>query len=191
MLKTNFILVGAILAGMMLSACQPPQTQSTETKNTTSTGTANATGSKTVDPKEVEAVKEMLAKHDKALNDQNIDAVMETFSKDPKVVMLGTGQGERFVGADVIKSAYMEMFKDYDKGTLVTDCEWKTGDAEPAGKLAWMAATCKAADTVKGAKREYVLNVSAAAVKEDAGWRFIMLHMSNATSGGPPPEATK
>jgi uncharacterized protein (TIGR02246 family) len=183
------ITAGTIFAALLFSACQSPQ--ATENKNTTSAAPANTAAAKAADPKDVEAVKEMLAKHDKALNDHNIDAVMDTFSKDPKVVLLGTGQGERFVGTEAIKNAYTEIFKDYEKGTLVTDCEWKTGDVEPAGKLAWMAATCKAVDSMKGAKREFVLNASAATVKEDTGWRFIMLHMSNATSGGPPPADKK
>ena len=189
MFLTKSMTAGSIFAALFLLACQSPQ--SPEAGNTTSAGPTNSVASKTADPKDVDAVKEMLAKHDNALNDQNLDAVMDTFSKDPKVVLLGTGQGERFVGTEAIRNAYTEIFKDYDKGTLVTDCEWKTGGSEPGGKLAWMAATCNATDSVKGAKREYVLNVSAAAVKEDTAWRFLMLHMSNATSGGPPPEDKK
>ncbi len=105
--------------------------------------------------------------------------------------MLGTGEGERFVGSEAIKQAYTEIFKDYDKGTMVTTCDWKTGGADDTGKMAWLAATCKAEDSMKSVKRDYVLNVSAAAVKQDTGWRFIMLHMSNATAAGPPPPAVK
>ncbi|MDX6711581.1 MAG: hypothetical protein QOH96_2597, partial [Blastocatellia bacterium] len=50
--------------------------------------------------------KELLAKHDKAHNDQKLEAVLATFSTNPKTVVLCTGQGERFVGQDAIREAY-------------------------------------------------------------------------------------
>lgn len=186
MLKKRLMVAATVLAGLFVFGCQ---NQAPENKNASNTN-ANASTAKTVDPKAVDEVKEMLTTHDKALNDQNLDALMATFSADPKVVLLGTGEGERFVGTESIKNAYTEIFKDYDKGTLVTNCDWKTGGADEVLKMAWLAATCKAADSMKGVKREYVLNVTATVVKQDTGWRFISLHMSNAT-GGPPPDAKK
>ncbi len=186
MLKLRFETVVIILVGIFVWGCQSPSQDAKSSANT-APAASNKGSTKTTDPKLVEEVQEMLAKHDKALNDQNIDAVMDTFSSDPKVVMLGTGQGERFTGQDNIKNAYLEIFKDYEKGTLITNCDWKTGDAEANGNIAWMAATCQAKDSMKGKTREYVLNVTAAVVKENAVWRFIMLHMSNAPGGAPPP----
>ena len=187
MFKKRLLIVCTLLVGAFMFGCQTPQP---EVKNAANTNAAATTAGKP-DSKIVDEVRAMLAAHDKALNDQNLDKVMASFSTDPKVVVLGTGAGERFVGTDAIKNAYIEIFKDYEKGTLVTDCDWKTGDADAAGKVAWMAATCQATDSMKGVKRDYVLNVSAAAVKLDAGWRFIMLHMSNSTGGPPPPDAKK
>jgi ketosteroid isomerase-like protein len=181
MMKKRLKVVAVVLAGMLLCACQaqPPEANTN----------AAATTPTKADPKVVEDVKGMLAKHDKALNDKDLDAVMATFAVDPRTVVLGTGQGERFVGTDAIKQAYTEIFKDYDKGTLETSCDWKTGGADDSGKMAWLAATCQAKDSMKGVKREYVLNVSAAVVKQDSGWRFILLHMSNTPAAGPPPAA--
>jgi ketosteroid isomerase-like protein len=189
MLTTKITLITTILAGIFLSACQVPVTEGKNSANTNAA--ANTATVNKVDPKVVEEVKEMLATHDKALNDQNLDAVMATFSTDPKVVVLGTGQGERFVGTEAIRNAYTEIFRDYDKGTLVTNCDWKSGDVDAGGKMAWLAATCQASDSMKGKKRDYVLNVTATVIKQDAGWKFISLHMSNNTSGGPPPDAKK
>src|SRR5215203_41204 len=186
MLKLRFETVVIILVGIFFWGCQSPSQDAKSSANTVPAA-SNKGSTKTTDPKLVEEVQEMLAKHDKALNDQNIDAVMDTFSHDPKVVMLGTGQGERFTGQDNIKNAYLEIFKDYDKGTLATNCDWKTGDADANGKIAWLGATCQAKDSIKGKAREYVLNVSGAVVKEDAGWRFVLLHMSNSPGGAPPP----
>lgn len=186
MLVKRLSLVLAMLAGLFISACQTP---ATEVKN--SANANSASGRNTTDPKAVEEAKALLIAHDKALNDQNIEGVMASFSTDPKVVLLGTGAGERFLGTEAIKSAYTEILKDYDKGTFEPGCAWKEGGMDEGGKMAWFAATCDSKDSKNGVKREYVLNVSATAVKQEAGWKFIMLHMSNATAAGPPPEAKK
>ena len=185
MLKLRLMTAVILFVGIFLCACQ--QSPAPDAKNSANTPAENKAIAKTTDPNVLKAVQEMLVLHDKALNDQNLDALMQTFSTDPKVVMLGTGQGEQFVGTDAIKNAYTEIFKDYDKGTLETNCTWKTGDVDATGNMAWMGATCEAKDSMKGVARSYVLNVSAAAIKQNAVWRFIMLHMSNATSGPPPP----
>ena len=182
MMKKMYLVAGLALLGLALSACQ--QEAPTSTANTSATSTSATAGKE--DPKIVEDVKATLQKHDKALNDKNLDALLATFSSDPKTVVLGTGEGERYVGQQAIKDAYTEILKDYDPGTLTTDCDWKTGGVDAAGTTAWVAATCKAHDSLKNMKRDYVLNVSGALRKEGDGWRFVMLHMSNATNAVPP-----
>jgi ketosteroid isomerase-like protein len=127
-----------------------------------------------------EQLRELLAKHDKALNDKNIDALMATFSSDPNTVAMGTGSEEKWQGPQEIRAAYTEMFKDYDPGTLETKCDWKTGGGDDAGMMAWLAAICDAKDSMAGKTREYRLNVTAAVEKQDGNWKFVSLHMSNA-----------
>lgn len=179
--------VAIALAGLLVFACTPP-----DAKNAANTNAANPNTATKVDTaKTVTEVQELLAAHDKALNDQNLDGVVATFSNDPKTVVLGTGQGERFLGTEAIRNAYTEIFKDYEKGTFTAKCDWKEGGVDDGGKMAWMAATCQSKDSMKGKDREYVLNVSAAVVKEATGWKFIMLHMSNATAPGPPADGKK
>jgi ketosteroid isomerase-like protein len=187
MQKKKLKIVAIVLAGLFVFGCQ--SAQQPEGKNSANTNTSGT--NKAIDPKAVEEAKALLVAHDKALNDQSLDGVMATFSTDPKVVLLGSGAGERFLGTEAIKSAYTEILKDYDKGTFEPGCAWKEGGMDEAGKMAWFAATCDAKDSKNGAKREYVLNVSATAVKQADGWKFIMLHMSNATNAGPPPDAKK
>ena len=181
---TRLFLVALALIAFTMMGCQSPQSNaSSEAARNTNTSAAGK-----YDPKVVEDLKELLAKHDKALGEKNIDDVLSTFSTDENTVLLGTGEGERFVGAGSIKEAYTQMFKDYDAGSLQVTCDWKTGGVDPAGVSAWLAATCPASDSLKGVKRDYFLNVSAAAVKGANGWRFAMLHMSNGTDDpGPPP----
>ena len=182
MMKKLVPVVAVMLLGLIIFGCQSEQQKAESNTPAASTATQNKT-----DPRVVEEVKATLAKHDKALNDKNIEAVMSTFSNNPNTVMLGTGEGERFVGQQAIKEAYTEIFKDYDPGTLISNCEWKTGETDPAGTTAWLAATCKLQDSMKNKKRDYVLNVSGALEKQGGDWRFVMLHMSNNTSSGPPP----
>ena len=181
----KLVTAGAVILSALISfGCQSEQPKADSSPPAASTATASKP-----DPKLVEEVKAMLAKHDKALNDKNLEAVMSTFSTNPSTVMLGTGEGERFVGQQAIKEAYSEIFKDYDPGTLISNCDWKTGETDAAGTSAWLAATCKLQDSMKDKKRDYVLNVSAALEKQGADWRFVMLHMSNNAASGPPPTA--
>ena len=171
------------LASLMMVfqiACESGNTnrQAGATANTNSAANPPATKA---DRKVIaEEVRALLGQHDKALSDKNLDAVMATFSTDPNTVVLGTGSEEKWVGADEIRAAYTEMFKDYDPGTLQANCDWKTGGADDAGTMAWLAAICNAKDSMQGKTREYKLNVTAAAAKQDGKWRFTSLHMSNA-----------
>jgi hypothetical protein len=72
----------------------------------------------------------LLQKHDEAMNEKNLDAVMALFAPGDKTVMIGTGPGERWVGKEEIRTAYVEFFKDYDKGSLTRKCEWPTGQLQ-------------------------------------------------------------
>lgn len=180
MRKTFVAVFAVVLLALIFFGCESQPQKTVSNTPVASTATPNKP-----DPKLVEEVKAMLAKHDQALNDKNIEAVMLTFSTNPNTVLLGTGDGERFVGRDAIKEAYTEIFKDYEPGTLISNCDWKTGETDTTGTHAWLAATCKLQDAMKDKKREYVLNVSAALEKQGADWRFVMLHMSNS----PPPPA--
>jgi len=171
---------GVALLAMALCACQSSTPASAPVTNAAPAPTPAAAA----DPKVVEEIKAVLDKHDKALGEKNLDALMETFAPTPNTVVLGTGPGERWVGTQEVRAAYTEMFKDYDPGSMTVGCEWKTGNSD--GSIAWLAATCVAKDSLKGKAREYPLNVSAAMAKQDGRWRFTMLHMSNPTAPPPP-----
>jgi uncharacterized protein (TIGR02246 family) len=143
-------------------------------------GAAVTTRAQQPDPKTVAEIKEMLEKHDKALNEKNLQALMETFAPGPNTVVMGTGPGERWVGADEIRQAYTEIFKDFDAGTLQVTTTWRTGNAE--GNVAWISAQCHCVQFMKNEKREYALNVSGTLVKRDGQWKIVALHMSNPTA---------
>ena len=176
-MKQKVIVLFLILLSLvsLAIACKKEESQISTPTATSNTTPARAAATPTVD--EIRAV---LAAHDKALNDKNVDALMATFSTDPTTVVLGTGTEERWVGPDQIRAAYTEIFKDYDPGTLVTDCDWKTGGADEAGAMAWLAASCNCKDSLQGKSRDYKLNVTGTVEKQNNKWVFVSLHMSNA-----------
>ena len=123
----------------------------------------------------------LIEAHDDALNSHNLEGVLALFAPGPKTVVLGTGPGERYQGADEIRAAYKEIFKDFDAGTLKHSCYWKEGGVK--GDVAWGAAMCKFNDSVGAKQREYEMNVSAVAERRGGKWQFVMLHLSNLTGG--------
>ena len=155
-------------------------TNKTAASGPTNSGAANPSTAKSDNKATVDEIRAVLAAHDKALNDKNLNAVMATFSADPNTVVLGTGAEERWVGPQEIRAAYTEIFKDYDPGTLQTNCDWKTGGSDDAGTMAWLAAICSAKDSLQGKTREYKLNVTGTVQKQEGKWHFVSLHMSNA-----------
>ncbi len=139
------------------------------------------------DPAAVEVIT-MLDKHDQALNQHDLEAVMRLYVSSPKTVVIGTGPGERYEGLQEIRNAYTEFFKDFDKGTLKRDCLWKDGAS--IGNAAWVAGDCKMSDSFAGKRREYEMNVSATLERQNGQWKFAMLHFSHLT-GSAEPETSK
>jgi uncharacterized protein (TIGR02246 family) len=119
----------------------------------------------------------LLEKHDEALNQHDLDAILALFAPGEKTTMIGTGPGERWVGKDEIRAAYTEFLKEFDKGSLAHRCDWKTGDVK--GDVAWGAAMCTMADALDERKRSFDLNVTAVAEKQGGRWLFRALHFSN------------
>jgi len=125
------------------------------------------------------SVAALLRKHDEAMKEKNLDAIMALYAPGDKTVMIGTGPGERWVGKEEIRNAYLQFFKDFDRGSLTRKCEWTGG--EVGTDMAWGAAMCSMADSLKDHKRTYDLNVSAVAAKQGGQWLFRSLHFSNLT----------
>ena len=99
------------------------------------------------------------------------------------VVVLGTGPGEKYQGKAEIKTAYTEIFRDFDKGTLTHSCYWR--DGRGSSTMVWGAAMCKFTDAKGEKKREYELNVSTVAEKQGGKWQFVLMHYSNVVGSTP------
>ncbi len=187
---TQRVIILCLVASLAIfMACQAGGTNSaadaTSNANTSTNAAKPATAAATDAKAATEQIRTLLQQHDKALSEKNIDNLMATFSTDPNTVVLGTGTEEKWVGPAEIKTAYTEMFKDYDPGTMNCDCNWHTGGADEGRTMAWLAATCPCKDSMSGKAREYKLNVTATVEKQDGQWKFVSLHMSNAFM--PPP----
>ena len=181
MVKQRLIIVClALLSIVVASGCDEPgvnRNAGDVIPSTNSAARSDETGAKP----SVDEIREVLVALDKALSDKNLDAVMATFSTDPNTVVLGTGIEERWVGPQQIRAGYSEIFKDYDPGTLQANCDWRTGGGDDNGTMAWLAASCDTKDSLKGKTREHRMNVTGTVVKQDGKWRFVALHMSNAS----------
>ena len=133
------------------------------------------------EPKEKDAIKEAMQKHDEALNKQDLAALMDTYASNANIILMGTGPGEVWVGKQNIEEAYKHFFEDFKAGSLKHDCPWSMSDQKD--NVAWLAASCQMQDVRKKGKRSYGLNLSAMLIKEQAGWKFQMMHFSNLTAG--------
>ena len=136
------------------------------------------------DNPEVGNLAALLAQHDDALGQKNLDAIMNLYADGNNTVMMGTGPGERWQGKTEIRDAYSHIIQDYDAGSSKHDCYWKTGGVN--GNTAWLSAMCKMSDTVKKKPREYELNVSAVFEKVNGQWLIRQMHYSNVVSGKKP-----
>ena len=173
------VLILAISVIAIVSGCEAGGTGTNREAGATAANTNAAARTEAKKPT-VDEIRAVLAAHDKALNDKNLDAIMATFSTDPTTVMMGTGSEERWMGPQEIRSAYSEIIKDYDPGTLDAKCDWKTGGSDDDGQMAWLAASCDCKDSLKGKVRSYKLNITGTVAKQNEQWKFVSLHMSNA-----------
>ncbi len=129
------------------------------------------------DPKVLAELKENFTRLDQAINAHDLTGVLALYAPGDNIVLLGTGEGERWVGREEIQAAYAEFFRSFDPGTQETRCTWTMQDVK--GNLAWMASMCRITDFLKNQKREYGINVTAVLEKLDGKWHFRVMHFSN------------
>lgn len=133
------------------------------------------------DQKTPAEIKEVFAQLDQAINEHNLTGVMATYAPSGPIVLLGTGEGERWVGKEEIRAAYEELFKYFDPGTQETRCTWMMQEIE--GNLAWLASMCRITDFLKNQKREYGINLTTILEKVDGRWYLRVVHASTGSPG--------
>ncbi len=126
-------------------------------------------------------VKALLEKHDKAFSEQNLPGVMEVYSSDADIVLMGTGPGELYKGREGIEGAYSQFFKNFAPGTLTHDYYWmKAGSLDDA---AWFMAMSQSSANAGDAKKDFGINLSGALRKENGTWRIVTMHFSALMEG--------
>jgi uncharacterized protein (TIGR02246 family) len=130
-------------------------------------------------------IQSLLSKYDQALVEQDLAGVLDTFMAD--AILMGTGPGEQWRGTEAIKEAYQHFFADYDAGSLLIDCTWRSAGSNDS--LTWLTAMCWFTDYLKNEKREFAVNMSAVAEKQGEAWRFRTFHFSNVTALEQPEQA--
>ena len=118
-------------------------------------------------------IKDFVQKYTEAFQAKDLDAIMAMYAED--AVLLGTGPGERFVGMEEIKGAYIEYFKAFDKEEA-TLTWYKAGSH---GDVVWASGMSHVNTYMKNQKREFALNWSLVLVKLDGTWKFAQRHISN------------
>ena len=137
---------------------------------------------KKMDPKVTEEIRGTLKKHDEAMNNHDLKAVLEIYANSPDIIVMGTGPGEIWKGKAEIEDLYKHFFEDFEKGSLSHKCPFTF--VEQKEHVAWLMASCQMKDKTKQGLREYVLNVSIVLGKQGESWKFHTMHFSNLTGGG-------
>lgn len=124
------------------------------------------------------ALKALMAAHNKAFNNQDLNGVLATMTK--HAVLMGTGSGELWVGHAEIGGAYKHFFEDFDKGAQkIQDLWW---DEKVEGSLASLMVVSKVTMTKGGKSADVGINTSVLAEKQANGsWLIRNLHYSNRT----------
>ena len=121
-------------------------------------------------------VKALLEQHNKALSAQDLKGVMDTYSSDPNIVLMGTGPGESYVGEETIGGAYNQFFTRFDANTLTFKVDWVSVGSR--GTVAWFAVTTTIEGVLKNEKKERAFNMSGTLEKVKGKWRIVSLHFS-------------
>lgn len=126
----------------------------------------------------VDALKALLAAHNKAFTNQDLAGVLATLS--PDVAIIGTAPGEIWVGHTEATDAYTHFFTDFDPGKQSFEDLWHQGNVGPNG--AWLMTMSKVTLQKEDKKTEFGLNLSMVCEKRDGKWLIRAMHFSNLTS---------
>lgn len=125
------------------------------------------------DTSAIAEIEQMIQSHNQAYNNKDIDAVMEFYAAN--AILMGTGPGERYEGAEEIRDAHVHFFESYDKQTSEVTWHkiWINGD------VAWSMEMRQYTLYNKNVKNEFALNWSVVLEKQNGKWVFVSLHFSN------------
>jgi uncharacterized protein (TIGR02246 family) len=128
-------------------------------------------------PDEAAAVTKTIQTYQQAVAARDLDSIMSVWSTDPKIVMMGTGPGERWVGPADIKAAHRMILESFRKETYRP--KWRS--VSVMSDVAWAAGESVITDRRGGKPVPYWLNWTAVLEKQNGNWRMRQFHYSNLT----------
>jgi ketosteroid isomerase-like protein len=126
---------------------------------------------------ELEPIRALLAAHDAAFANQDLDGVMATLSE--KAAIMGSGPGEIWSGPDEIKAAFRHLFEGFDIGQQSFDYEFNIGQV--ASDSGWMMTSGNVNGTKDGKEFTFPVNISLTVMKDGGKWLIAALHFSTLT----------
>jgi ketosteroid isomerase-like protein len=126
---------------------------------------------------ELEPIRTLLAAHDAAFANQDLDGVMATLSE--KAAIMGCGPGEIWSGPDEIKAAYRHLFEGFDIGEQSFDYEFNIGQV--AADSGWMMTSGNVSGTKDGKEFTFPVNISLTVTKDGGKWLIAAMHFSTLT----------
>ena len=118
-------------------------------------------------------IMEFVQKYRQAFEQKDLDGVMALYAED--AVLIGTGPGERFEGAEEIRMAHAEIFKTFDKEESILTWHKSGG----SGDVVWIAGMTSINTYFKNNKKEFALNWTMVLAKQKGTWKFVQRHISN------------
>ena len=141
--------------------------------------TAASAQAATAESPDVEPIRALLRAHDQAFTDQDLDAVLASFSE--KAAVMGSGPGEIWSGPDEIKVAYQHFFEGFDKGQQKFEYQFRVGGVTPA--MGWMMTAGNVTGKKDGKDFAFPLNISLTVAKHADKWLIDAMHFSTLTGG--------
>lgn len=139
----------------------------------------NAEEKKSDNP-EVAKIREVLKAHDDATTSHDLSGVMAVLA--PNAVIMGTGPGELWTGADDLKMAYGNFFQGYDKGEQ--NFTYYVIHGGLSAEMGWLVASGEVKGKKDGKEFAFPMNVSVTVSKSDGAWKIATMHFSTLTSQG-------
>ena len=120
-------------------------------------------------------IKALMDSHARALDKKDISAMMALWATGDSPAMMGDMPGERWVGTEAIRQAYLDFFKTFD--SEIVTYPWATIGSD--GDIAWFMAMCRVVSYLEDEKAEFPITWSAVLKKTDGHWLLVTSHFSS------------
>jgi uncharacterized protein (TIGR02246 family) len=127
---------------------------------------------------ELDQVRALLRAHDDAFTNQDLNAVLATFTEEAAV--MGSGPGEIWSGPEEIKAAYEHFFQGFDKGEQKFEYQFRIGKL--SSEMGWMMTSGNVNGKKAGKDFAFPLNLSLTVEKKDGKWLIAAMHFSTLTN---------